>query len=129
MPIKCSTFLKLESSLPCSQEVSTGPYSGQDKFSSRLATVFPQNLLNVILPFTPSSSKNLFTLGFTNTIFYVFLIIHMSATFPTHLILLDSISLIKSGEEYRLPSSSFCSFLQSPVTPFFLDPNILITLL
>jgi hypothetical protein len=29
------------------------------------------------------------------------------------------------GEQYRSWSSSVCSFLHSPVTPYFLGPNIL----
>jgi hypothetical protein len=51
------------------------------------------------------------------------------ATYLAHLILLDYITRTLLGGEYRLFSSSFCSFLHSPVTSSLLDPNIfLITL-
>ena len=41
-----------------------------------------------------------------------------------HLILLDFITRTIFGEQYRSLSSSLCSFLHSPVTSPFLDPNI-----
>jgi len=51
------------------------------------------------------------------------------ATCLAYLILLDYITRTILGGEYRSLSSSFCSFLHSPVTSSLLDPNIfLITL-
>ena len=48
----------------------------------------------------------------------------------THLIILELISQIIAGEEYRSLRYSLCNFLHSPVTSFLLGANILfITLL
>jgi hypothetical protein len=47
----------------------------------------------------------------------------IGATDPTHLIILDLITRI-FGEQYGSVSSSFCSYLHSPVTSSLLDPNI-----
>ena len=51
------------------------------------------------------------------------------ATCSAHFILLDLITRIILGEEYRSLSSSLRSFLHSPVTSSILRPNILINIL
>ena len=51
------------------------------------------------------------------------------ATCSAHLILLDFITQTILGEENRSLISSLCSFLHSPVTSSFLNPNILLNTL
>jgi len=60
---------------------------------------FPKIHSNIILLGLPS---DLFPSGIQTKIMYTFLISAMRATFLTHLILRDLITLIMFGEEYKL---------------------------
>ena len=48
---------------------------------------------------------------------------------PAHFLLLDWITRLIIGEEYRSCSASLCTLLDSPITSFFVCPNILLTTL
>ena len=67
--------------------------------------------------------SGLFPSGFPTETLYTPLLSSIHATQPTHVILLDLITRIILGERYRSLSSSFWSFLDSPVTLSLLGPN------
>jgi hypothetical protein len=66
-----------------------------------------------LLPGLPS---DLFPSRFQTNILYAFLFSPICVTCPVHLILLDFITLMMSGEVCKLWSSSLCGLLQSPAT-------------
>ena len=74
-----------------------------------------------LLRATPPKYSRTFTLPHQNPA-SIFLL-PIRATRPAHLILLDLITRIIFGEQYKSCSSSLCSLLQPPVTPSFLIPN------
>jgi hypothetical protein len=67
--------------------------------------------------------NGLFPSGFPAKNLYALLLIPMPATCPTNLIL-HMITRTIFGEQCRSWSSSLCSFLQAPVTPSLLGPNL-----
>ena len=83
--------------------------------------------LNIILPTMPGSSTWSLSLRFPHQTLYASLLFPIRAACPAHPILLDLVTWIIFGEEYRSLSSSFCSFHHSPVTSSSSGPNILLT--
>jgi hypothetical protein len=67
--------------------------------------------------------------GFHTNILHAFLFSLIHTTCPVHLILLDLIIIIIAVEEYKLRSSSLCSFRLPPVTSSLFCPNILLNIL
>jgi hypothetical protein len=69
--------------------------------------------------------SGLFPSGFPTKNLYTFLFSPIHATYTAHTILLDLIIRIILGKEYKLCSSSLCSFPHLPVTASLFGPNIL----
>ena len=82
--------------------------------------------INIILPSTSGFSKWFFPSGLHTKTLYTSLVSPIPATWSAHLILLDLITRIIFGEQYRSLSSSLCSFYHFPVILSFLSPNILL---
>ena len=113
-----------EGSLPLLQKHATCPYPEPDQYSpcshptSRRSILILSSHLHLSLP------SGLFLSGIPTKSLYAPLQFSLRATCPTYLFILDLITRIIFGEEYRSLSSSLCSFLHSPVTSSLLGPNV-----
>ena len=121
--------MESKGSLPHSYISATCPYPELAWSSPCPTSHFLKIHLNIILPSMPGSSKWSLSLRFPHQTLYMPLLSSIHATCPIHLILLDLITQTIQGEEYRLLSSSLCSFLYSLVISFLLGPNILLNTL
>ena len=85
--------------------------------------------LNIILPSTSWSPQWALSLRLPTNTVCTPLSSPIRATCPAHLIRLDFTIRTVLGKEYRLFSSSLCSFLHSPATSSLLGPNTLLNTL
>jgi len=110
--------------LPHSQGPATCPYPEPDQSSPwshstlRIYILILSSYINLGLP------NVLFPIGFPTRTLYAPLLSLIHATCPAHLILLDLITGIIFGEQYRSLSYPLCKFLHSRVTSSLLGPNI-----
>ena len=114
-----------ESSLPQSQMPANCFYSEQARSSPYPHFPLPENLSFYYSPIYISVSQVVsFTQDFPpNSCICLAFLLHA----PHHYILYMFITRTIFGEEYRIISSSFCSFLPSPVTSPILGPCIILS--
>jgi hypothetical protein len=89
--------MESEGSLSYSQEPSTGPYPELDQFRPYHPILRSILILSTLLRLGLPSG--LFPSGFPINVLHTFLFLHIRATCPAHLILLDLVILIILGEE------------------------------
>ena len=112
-----------EISLPHLQMPATCLYPEPDQSSPWLHPTPWRSILILSSHLCLGLRSSIFLSGFPSKSLYTTLLSPTRASFPAHPILLDLITRIISGEQYRSLNSS-CSFLNSPVISSFLGRNI-----
>ena len=122
-----------EGSLPHLTQLATFSYPEPDQSSPCPSSHYLKKHFNIIIPYTPGSSKWSLSLRSSNQDPVGISPLLHHTTCSGYLKLLDLITRKIFGEEYRSLSSSLCSFLHSPFTSstshnFFFTPSVPIAL-
>ena len=119
-----------QGSLPHSREPATCPYPEPDQSSLCTPLIhFLKIHFNVTFPSMPGSSKRSLSLRLPHQNPISISHFPLRPTSLAQIVLLDMITPIILGEEYRSLSSSLCNFLHSPVTSSLLGPNTPLSIL
>jgi hypothetical protein len=118
--------MEAEGSSPYSQVPATCPYQEPARSSPYPHILLPEDSSQYYPSIYACVSLLFLSLSFPIKNLCTPIVFPIRTTCPSHLTLSDFITLKTLGEEYRSLSSSFLSFLHSPVTSSLLGPNILL---